>query len=68
METSTFFEASKVANLKAAAILNISDISILSSQNKTMYSGRTDEDKAKKYKVKNEIIPRTILKMYENLN
>ncbi len=59
METSTFFHAASIANLKAAAIFSVSDNTFA---NKSLYSGRTEHDKLKKDKVNSEIVPNIVLK------
>lgn len=58
METSTLFHASNVAGIKSAAIFVVSDNTVL---NKSLYSGRTDEEQQRRYKVKKDIIPRIAL-------
>ena len=58
METSILFHASYITNIKSSAIMNISDNTLL---NKSLYSGRTDEEQQRRYKVKKDIIPKIAL-------
>jgi len=58
METSTLFFASNVAKIKSASIFVVSDNTVL---NKSLYSGRTNEEQQRRYKVKKDIIPRIAL-------
>ena len=58
METATLFHASNIVNIKSSAIMNISDNTII---NKSLYSGRTNEEQQRRYKVKKDIIPRIAL-------
>ena len=58
METATLFHTSNIVNIKSSAIMNISDNTVL---NKSLYSGRTDEEQQRRYKVKKDIIPRIAL-------
>ena len=58
METATLFNAANVTGIKATAIFNISDNTLA---NKSLYSGRTDEDQQRRSKVKKDILPKIAL-------
>ena len=64
METSTVFKCAKMANIKATALLCVSDNSI---NKKSLYSGRNLQDKQKKEFTKNIIIPKIIVDFLFNL-
>lgn len=59
METSTVFHTADIAGIKAAAIFNVSDNTVV---NKSLYSGRTEEDQQRRLTVKTSIIPIIALK------
>ncbi len=59
METSTVFHTADIADIKAAAIFNVSDNTVV---NKSLYSGRTEEDQQRRLTVKKEIMPIIALK------
>ena len=54
METAAFFNASEVAGIKAGALLQVSDNTMI---NKSLYSGRTTEDQTYRKKVRREVFP-----------
>ncbi len=60
METSALFSASQVAEKECVALLAVSDNTIL---NKSLISGRTDEDMDKYYKTRYDVIPRIIFNL-----
>lgn len=60
METSALFSACKVAEKECVALLAVSDNTIL---NKSLISGRTDDDMEKYYKTRYDIIPKILLKI-----
>lgn len=60
METAAFFDAAKVANIKATVIFSISDNTVFG---KSLYNGRTEEDRIKIKRSKKEIIPLIVLKL-----
>lgn len=60
METSALFSACQVAEKECVALLAVSDNTIL---NKSLISGRTDEDMEKYYKTRYDIIPKILFKM-----
>ena len=61
METAAFFKASKLAGIKAGAVLQVSDNTII---NKSLYSGRTTEDQAFRKKIRREIFPLIIGRVF----
>ncbi|GHS94476.1 hypothetical protein AGMMS49949_08340 [Alphaproteobacteria bacterium] len=62
METATFFCAAEITGKRAVALLYVADNTIAG---KSLYKGRTKEDKERKEKVKQTIIP-TVLINYFN--
>ena len=60
METSALFSACKVAEKECVALLAVSDNAI---QNKSLISGRTDEDIRKYHKTRYDVITRTIFEI-----
>lgn len=58
METATLFEAADIVGIKAVAVFNVSDNTLA---NKSLYSGRTDEDQKRRSEVKKDIIPKIVL-------
>lgn len=58
METATLFDTANVVGIKATAVCNISDNTVL---NKSLYSGRTNEDQQRRLQVKKDIIPKIAL-------
>ena len=61
METASFFDASKVAGIKSAAIFGVSDNTI---SRKSLYNGRTTGDIKGKNTTKKEIIPLIALRAF----
>lgn len=64
METYSLFKSSKIAGIKTVALLCVSDNTII---NKSLYSGRTNEDRIKRKTVRNEIIPKIIINCFKNI-
>ena len=60
METSALFSACQVTEKECVALLAVSDNSLL---NKSLISGRTDEDIEKYHKTRYNVIPKIIFKM-----
>lgn len=60
MEMSALFSACQVAEKECVALLAVSDNTIL---NKSLISGRTDDDMEKYYKTRYDIIPKILLKI-----
>ncbi len=62
MEISTFYEVSSLLNLKAVALTIISDNIV---NKKTLYSGRSKEDRERRYYVRSEILPNIIIEYFK---
>ena len=63
METSALFSACQVVEKECVALLAVSDNTVL---NKSLISGRTDEDMDKYYKTRYQEIPKIIFKLLKN--
>lgn len=63
METSSFFKCCNLIGVQSSALFVISDNTI---ENKSLYSGRNEEDKIKKKKARKEILPSIIVKFFGN--
>lgn len=61
METAALFKCNELLHKNVTALLCISDNTIL---NKSLYSGRTEEEEIYRHKVRNEIIPKIIVDMF----
>ena len=61
METSTVFKCAEITNIKATALLCVSDNTICK---KSLYNGRTLHEKEKKDITKNRIIPQIIIDLF----
>ena len=61
METACVFKSCNMTGINATAIFCISDNTIV---NKSLFSGRTEEDKARRYKVRYEIIPKLVVNLF----
>jgi len=62
METAAAFRAAKISNLSIAAIFSVSDNTII---NKSLVSGRTEQDMNYRAFVRRNLFPRIILKAFE---
>ena len=65
METSALFSACQVAEKECIALLAVSDNTVL---NKSLISGRTNEDMDKYHKTRYEVIPKIIFNLLEVSN
>ena len=65
METANVFKCSKMMNINVTAIFCISDNTIV---NKSLFSGRTLEEKENRNKVKYEIVPKIVIDIFKGLN
>lgn len=63
METSALFKCNSCLNINMAALFCVSDNTIL---NKSLYSGRTEQEKEYRNRVRNEIIPKIIIELFKN--
>lgn len=64
METAALFRASEICNIKACPIFCVSDNTV---NKKSLYSGRTDEDKKKKGISRYEITPKILTQLLNSL-
>ena len=62
METSTMFRCADMLNIASAALFCVSDSTL---KNKSLYSGRTEEDKKIKYYIREKIIPRIVIETFK---
>lgn len=62
METANLFKCNELLNINVTAIFCISDNTLV---NKSLFSGRTDEEKEYRHRVRNEIIPKVVLELFE---
>lgn len=62
METAALFKCNEVLNKNVTALFCVSDNTVL---NKSLYSGRTEEEEIYRHKVRYEIIPEIILEMFK---
>lgn len=62
METSTLFRCADIIKIPSAALLCVSDNTV---ENKSLYSGRSAEDKQRRYCVRNEVIPSIISEIFK---
>ena len=62
METANLYKCNELLNINMTSILCISDNTILK---KSLFSGRTPEEKEHRYKIRNEIIPKLIIELFK---
>lgn len=62
METALLFKCNEVLNINVTALFCISDNTVV---NKSLYSGRNSEEEEYRHKVRNEIIPNIIIKLFK---
>lgn len=65
METACLFKCCNLMNINATALFSISDNTIL---NKSLYSGRTDEENVYRHKIRYELIPKIIIDLFKKSN
>jgi len=65
METANLFKCCEVMNMNVTAIFCVSDNTML---NKSLLSGRTDEENLYRHKVRFEILPGIIVDLFKKLN
>jgi purine-nucleoside phosphorylase len=58
METSATFRAAGLVGIRAAALLQVSDVI---PAHKSLFSGRTDEEMAERQRIKAEVLPKILL-------
>ena len=64
METACFFKCNELLNINMTAILCISDNIVI---NKSLYSGRTEKDEEYRHDIRYNIIPKIVVKLFENI-
>ncbi len=64
METSALYYISKLLNFNSIAIHNISDCTL---KNKSLYLGRTNQDKIRKKQTQELTIPKILFKLLLNI-
>lgn len=65
METANVFKSCKLMNINVVAIFCVSDNTI---SNKSLFSGRTDEENENRHKVRYEIIPKIAIELLKKEN
>lgn len=65
METACLFKCCNLMNINATALFCISDNTIL---NKSLYSGRTDEENNYRHKIRYELIPKIVIDLFKKSN
>lgn len=60
METANLFKCNELLNINVTALFCVSDNTL---QNKSLYSGRTEEDEEYRHRVRYEIIPEIIIEL-----
>ncbi|MBE5741176.1 MAG: purine-nucleoside phosphorylase [Clostridiales bacterium] len=63
MESSALFRCGNLTNIKTSAIFCISDNTI---KNKSLFSGRTDEERKARRHIRDHVIPRIIIELFHN--
>lgn len=61
METANLFKCNELLNINVTALFCVSDNTLL---NKSLYSGRTNEEKEYRYKIRYEVIPEIIVNLF----
>ena len=62
METANLFKCNELLNINVTALLCISDNTVL---NKSLYSGRTEEENEYRHKIRDEVIPKIIIELFK---
>ena len=62
METASLFKVCELCNIKCVALLCVSDNTVV---NKSLYSGRSEEENIYRHKVRDEIIPKIVIEMFK---
>lgn len=65
METSALFKCCDMINIECSAIFCISDNTL---KNKSLYSGRSQEEKILRHKMRDEILPQIVIELFKNFN
>ena len=61
METANLFKCNELLNINVTALFCISDNAVL---NKSLYSGRTEEENEYRHKIRDEVIPKIIVELF----
>ncbi len=61
METAVVFKAAKLCNIDVSALFVVSDNTVIK---KSLYSGRSEEENIYRHKVRFEILPDVIMKLF----
>ena len=62
METAFLFKANEILKLNVTALFIVSDNTVI---NKSLYSGRTEEEEIYRHKVRNEILPEIVIELFK---
>ena len=62
METANLFKCCDMMDINVTALFCISDNTVL---NKSLYSGRTDEENDYRHKVRYEIVPKIVIDLFK---
>ena len=65
METANLFKCNELLNINITSLFCISDNTIL---NKSLYSGRTEEENDYRHKVRYEIIPKLVVELFKSVD
>lgn len=63
METANLFKCNELLNINVTALFCISDNIVL---NKSLYSGRTDEENEYRHKIRYGVIPKIVIELFKN--
>ena len=64
METAALFKSAEIAGINTTALFCVSDCTVT---NKSLYSGRTEEEENYRYHVRNNVMPYILFKVFEKL-
>ncbi len=64
METANLFKCNDLLKINVTALFCVSDNTVV---NKSLFSGRTEEEREHRHKVRNEIIPNIIIKLFKSM-
>lgn len=65
METANIFKCNQLLNLNMTALFCVSDNTVL---NKSLYSGRIEEEDNYRRKIRNEVIPEVVIELFKKTN
>ncbi|MBP3255853.1 MAG: phosphorylase [Clostridia bacterium] len=65
METANLFKCNQLININVTALFCVSDNTVL---NKSLYSGRTEAEDEYRHKVRYEVVPKVVVKLFKKLN